>query len=184
MEYHLTLPLSNETLTMLRAGDTVYLSGAIYTARDAAHARLDALLSAGEPLPLPPGCCIYYAGPCPAAPGEIVGPCGPTTSKRMDKFTPALIRYGIKSFIGKGPRSPEVTAALAGQGVYFAATGGAGMLYASCVTACRLIAFGELGPEAIYEMTVQEFPVLVATDAYGQDLYQQTTLTTQLLGGC
>ena len=172
MEHDLTLPLARETVLSLRAGDVVRLNGTLYTARDAAHARLVRMLEQGEPLPIPPGGCIYYAGPCPAAPGEVIGPCGPTTSKRMDSYTPALIDYGIAALVGKGPRGPEVLASLRGRAVYFAATGGAGMLYASCVTACEAIAFPELGAEAVYKLTVREFPVIVAADAYGGNCYQ------------
>ncbi len=172
MEHRLTLPLSPSALTSLSAGDAVLLSGTLYTARDAAHQRFAALLAQGQPIPIPKGGCIYYAGPCPAAPGEIIGPCGPTTSKRMDGVTPKLVDYGVAAFIGKGPRSQDVKAAMKGRAVYFAATGGAGMLYARCITACEVAAFPELGPEAVYRLTVKDFPVVVATDFAGNDLYQ------------
>ena len=171
MEHHLSVPVSQIDLETLRAGDVVYLSGTIYTARDAAHARFAKLLERGEPLPVPAGVCIYYAGPCPAAPGEVIGPCGPTTSKRMDAYTPALIDYGICQFIGKGARSAAVNAAMKGRAVHFSATGGAGMLYASRITACELVAFEDLGAEAVYRLTVEDFPVVVSFDLKGNDVY-------------
>lgn len=171
MEHHLSVPVSQNDLETLRAGDVVYLSGTIYTARDAAHARFAKLLERGEPLPVPAGVCIYYAGPCPATPGEVIGPCGPTTSKRMDAYTPALIDQGICQFIGKGARAAAVNAAMKGRAVHFSATGGAGMLYASRITACELIAFEDLGAEAVYRLTVEDFPVVVSFDLLGNDVY-------------
>lgn len=176
MEYHMQSPLNPADMGVLRAGDVVYLSGVIFTARDAAHARFDQLLKAGEPLPVPKGACIYYCGPCPAAPGEIIGPCGPTTSKRMDAYTPALIDYGIVQFIGKGARSAAVNEAMRGRAVHFAATGGAGMLYASRITACELVAFADLGAEAVYRLEVQDFPVVVTFDLKGNDVYARTQI--------
>ncbi|HWQ07022.1 MAG TPA: FumA C-terminus/TtdB family hydratase beta subunit [Feifaniaceae bacterium] len=173
MEYSLAVPVSIEDLQPLRAGDVVRLSGTLYTARDAAHARFAELLQQGKPLPVPKGCCIYYAGPCPAAPGEVIGPCGPTTSKRMDSFTPALIDYGICQFIGKGARAKSVNEAMKGRAVCFAATGGAGMLYASRVTACELVAFEDLGAEAVYRLEVVDFPVVVSFDLLGNDVYDR-----------
>ena len=171
MEHHLSVPVSQNDLEQLRAGDVVYLSGTIYTARDAAHARFAKLLERGEPLPVPAGVCIYYAGPCPAAPGEVIGPCGPTTSTRMDAYTPALIDNGIRQFIGKGARAAAVNAAMKGRAVHFSATGGAGMLYASRITACELVAFEDLGAEAVYRLTVEDFPVVVSFDLLGNDVY-------------
>ena len=171
MEYTLPVPVPAEELKKLHAGDVVRLSGVLYTARDAAHARFADLLQKGEPLPVPKGACIYYAGPCPAAPGEIIGPCGPTTSKRMDRYTPALIGYGVCQFVGKGPRAKSVCEAMKGRAVHFAATGGAGMLYASRVTGCELVAFGDLGAEAVYKLTVSDFPVIVSFDLLGNDVY-------------
>ncbi len=164
-------PLSKDELLSLRAGETVLLSGTIYTARDAAHKKLCELLKSGEELPLPKGCCVYYAGPCPAAPGEVIGPCGPTTAARMDAYTPQLILYGLNAMIGKGPRSETVKKALEGRAVYFAATGGAGMLIASHITECELIAFPELGAEAVYKLKADRLPLIVACDAAGGDLY-------------
>jgi fumarate hydratase subunit beta len=174
MEYSFRVPVSTEDLSVLRAGDVVLLSGELYTARDAAHARFAELLSRGEPLPVPKGAAIYYAGPCPAAPGEVIGPCGPTTSKRMDRYTPALIDYGICQFIGKGARSQSVNEAMRGRAVHFSATGGAGMLYASRITSCELVAFGDLGAEAVYRLLVQDFPVVVSFDLFGNDVYDRT----------
>lgn len=172
MEYSLRVPVSKEDLSVLRAGDLVLLSGELYTARDAAHARFAELLRRGEPLPVPKGAAIFYAGPCPAAPGEVIGPCGPTTSKRMDSFTPALIDYGISQFIGKGARSRAVNEAMLGRAVHFAATGGAGMLYASRIHRCNLIAFEDLGAEAVYRLEVEAFPVIVSFDLFGADVYE------------
>ena len=173
MEYSLRVPVPSEDLSVLRAGDVVLLSGTLYTARDAAHARFAELLDRSEPLPVPKGAAIYYAGPCPAAPGEVIGPCGPTTSKRMDRFTPALVDYGVCQFIGKGARSRAVNEAMRGRAVHFAATGGAGMLYASRITACELVAFADLGAEAVYRLTVEDFPVIVSFDLYGGDVYDR-----------
>ena len=175
MEYSLSVPVSIEDLQKLRAGDVVRLTGTLYTARDAAHARFFELLKQNEPLPVPKGCCIYYAGPCPAAPGEVIGPCGPTTSKRMDAFTPALIDYGIVQFIGKGARAAAVNAAMKGRAVHFAATGGAGMLYATRITVCELVDFADLGAEAVYRLDVHDFPVVVTFDLLGNDVYARTT---------
>ena len=168
------LPLSMADVRRLRAGGTVLLSGELYTARDAAHRRFAALLARGEPLPVPPGCCIYYAGPCPAAPGEVIGPCGPTTGARMDAYTPAVLAYGVNALIGKGPLGAAVVAAMRGRAVYFAATGGAGMLIASCVRACEPVAFLDLGAESVYRLRVEKMPVIVAIDATGGNLYENT----------
>lgn len=175
MEYRMNAPLGQADLAVLHTGDVVYLTGRIYTARDAAHARFAQLLKSGEPLPVPKGACIYYCGPCPAAPGEVIGPCGPTTSKRMDAYTPALIDYGIAQFIGKGARNAAVNAAMLGRAVHFAATGGAGMLYASRITDCELVAFGDLGAEAVYRLEVVDFPVVVTYDLMGNDAYARAT---------
>ena len=174
MDYRMQSPLRAPDLAVLRAGDVVYLTGTIYTARDAAHARFAKLLENGEPLPVPKGECIYYCGPCPAAPGEIIGPCGPTTSKRMDAYTPALVDYGVCQFIGKGARNSAVNEAMLGRAVHFSATGGAGMLYASRIKSCALVAFEDLGAEAVYRLTVQDFPVIVSFDLAGNDVYDRT----------
>ena len=171
----ITTPFTRRQADALRAGDRVLLTGTLYTARDAAHARFAHLLERGEPLPIPAGVCIYYAGPCPAAPGEVIGPCGPTTSKRMDAYTPALIDYGVVQFIGKGARSAQVNEAMKGRAVHFAATGGAGMLYATRITACELVDFADLGAEAVYRLDVHDFPVVVTFDLLGNDVYARTT---------
>ena len=175
MEYRINVPFHQADLEVLRAGDVVYCSGVIYTARDAAHARFAQLLKEGKPLPVPKGACIYYCGPCPAAPGEVIGPCGPTTSKRMDAYTPALIDYGIRQFIGKGARHPAVNAAMKGRAVHFAATGGAGMLYATRISACELVDFADLGAEAVYRLEVTDFPVVVTFDLLGNDVYARVS---------
>ena len=150
------------------------LSGVIYTARDAAHARMVETLARGEDVPIDlKGACIYYAGPCPTAPGEVIGPCGPTTSGRMDKYTPELIKRGLTAMIGKGMRSEEVVQAMQGKAVYFAATGGAAMLIASCVKEASVIAYDDLGTEAIRRLVVEDMPVVVAIDAQGGNLYER-----------
>lgn len=173
----LFLPLSQEAVLSLSAGDAVLLSGVLYTARDAAHKRLFSLLQSQGPgslpaaWPLPAPCAIYYAGPCPAAPGEVIGPCGPTTSARMDPYTPAMLDAGINVLIGKGPRSPQVLDALRGRAVYFAVTGGAGMLIANSIKKVEMVAFPDLGTEAIRRFYVEAMPAIVAADAHGGNLY-------------
>lgn len=166
-------PLIKEEVENLRAGDSVLLSGTIYTDRDAAHKRLCALVEVGEDLPF--DICnqvIYYAGPCPAKPGDAIGSCGPTTSYRMDAYAPMLCDLGLIGMIGKGPRSQGVVDAIRrNSGVYFAATGGAGALIATCVKSAEVIAFEDLGTEAIRRLTVENLPLIVAVDAYGGDLY-------------
>lgn len=169
----ITIPLIDEEIRSLRAGDSVLLSGRIYTGRDAAHKRLCALLAEGKPLPVPVrDMAIYYAGPCPAKPGDPIGSCGPTTSYRMDAYAPALMREGLRVMIGKGFRSGEVIEAMKETGsVYLAATGGAGALIAQCVKSARVLAFEDLGTEAIRELVVEDFPLIVAIDSLGNDLY-------------
>lgn len=162
-------------LTGLRTGQIVRLSGTILTARDAAHKRLCALLDAQEALPVAiSGKLIYYAGPCPPGPNQIIGACGPTTSGRMDAYAPRLLRAGLAGMIGKGPRSQAVIDAMKETGaVYLAATGGAGALLASRVKAARIVAFEDLGTEAIRELYVEDFPAVVAIDCLGSDVYRQ-----------
>ena len=172
---NLTAPLSLETVRSLKAGDRIRLSGVIWTGRDAAHKRLVARLDAGEPLPMPlEGEIIYFVGPCPAPPGRPIGSAGPTTSGRMDAYAPRLIREcGLRGMIGKGNRSAAVVEAMKQSGaVYFAATGGAGALIARCVRKCDLVAFPELGPEAIYRLEVENLPLVVAIDSNGGSLYR------------
>jgi fumarate hydratase subunit beta len=169
------LPLTKETIARLKAGDEVLLSGVIFTARDAAHKRLHDIIAKGKVLPLNlKEACIYYAGPTPARPGMASGSCGPTTSSRMDAFTPELLQLGLKGMIGKGDRSPEVRKAIKRYGcVYFLATGGIGALLSTKVNASRAILFADLGPEAIYEMEVVDFPLIVGIDSKGNDIYDK-----------
>jgi len=171
----ISTPLNDSVIDTLVCGDRVLISGFLYSFRDAAHARLVALLAAGEPLPFDlTGQVIYYMGPSPAQPGMVIGAAGPTTAGRMDAFTPALLKRGIKGMIGKGARSTEVRAALCAQGaVYFAATGGAGALLSKKIKEVSVIAFEELGPEAIRLLRVEDFPAIVVNDIHGCDLYEQ-----------
>lgn len=173
MPITLKTPLTDQDINNLKAGDSVYLSGTILTARDAAHKRLCEFLDAGKELPINLNqSCIYYTGPCPAMKNEVIGPCGPTTSSRMDAYTPRFIELGMNAMIGKGPRSKSVIDAMTHHGaIYFAATGGAGMLIANCVKSCTLIAFDDLGAEAIYSLEVENLPLTVAIDACGNNLF-------------
>jgi len=177
-KYSLNTPLTDADIEKLRAGDVVLLSGIIYSGRDAAHKKLADLLDAGQPLPFDlKGASIYYVGPSPAPPGRPIGSAGPTTSYRMDAYAPRLISLGLKASIGKGKRNDEVKAAMREhKAVYFGATGGAGALLSKCITASKVIAFDELGPEAVREMTVKDFPLLVINDAFGGELYAKPNL--------
>lgn len=172
---HLATPLTEADVLALKAGDTVLISGVLYTARDAAHQKLAELQRAGQALPFElAGQLIYYVGPAPAKPGQVIGSAGPTTSGRMDVYTPALLAQGLKGCIGKGARSQTVKDALVRyKGVYLAATGGAGALLAQTVRQCEIVAYPELGPEAIYRLEVENFPATVVNDAFGDDLYEQ-----------
>lgn len=158
----------------LRAGDRVLLSGTVYTARDAAHKRMLALLDEGKAPPFPlAGAVVYYAGPTPGQQGMAVGACGPTTSSRMDSFTPRLLDLGLAAMIGKGQRSAEVMETIVRSGaVYFAAVGGAGALIARCIESAEVVAFGDLGCESVKRMTVRDFPLTVAVDCRGGNLYE------------
>jgi len=173
-EYHMTTPLSDEDVSKLEAGDIVYLSGTIYTARDAAHKRLVDLIEAGEELPFDlKGSVIYFVGPTPPKPGEPIGSAGPTTSYRMDSYSPILIEHGQKGMIGKGKRNQAVKdACVKHKAVYFGATGGAGALIAKAIKSAEVIAYPELGPEAIRRLEVENFPVTVINDTHGNDLYE------------
>ena len=167
-------PLTPEEARKLKSGDSVLLSGVVYTARDAAHKRLVALLDEGKPLPVElRDQLIYFVGPCPAPPGHPIGSAGPTTSGRMDAYSPRLIAdCGLRGMIGKGNRSAAVIDAMKQYGaVYFAATGGAGALIARCIRKCEIIAFPDLGPEAIHRLEVENFPLVVAIDSLGNNLY-------------
>ncbi len=174
MAKSIEIPTTKEILSTLMSGDRVLLSGTLYTARDAAHKRMIEALEQGEPLPFPiEGAFIYYAGPSPAKPGKVIGAAGPTTSYRMDAFTPRLLDLGLSGMIGKGDRSAEVTNAIQRNGaVYFAAVGGAGALIAKSIQKVEIIAFQDLGAEAITKLTVKDFPVIVAIDSLGNDLYK------------
>lgn len=175
MSIRITSPFDREALARLRAGDGVLLSGTVLTGRDAAHKRLCALLDAGQPLPVSlRDQAIYYVGPCPPLPGDVIGSCGPTTSGRMDAYAPRLLGLGLAAMIGKGFRKPAVVESIQENGaVYFAATGGAGALIARCVKGARVLAFEDLGTEAIRELTVEDLPLIVAVDSQGNDLYAQ-----------
>jgi fumarate hydratase subunit beta len=174
-EYRLTTPLSDEDVEKLKAGDIVYLSGVMYTARDAAHKRLVDLILNGEELPFDlQGAVIYYVGPTPPKPGEPIGSAGPTTSYRMDPYAPILIEHGLKGMIGKGKRNEAVREACKKhKAVYFGATGGAAALIAKAIKKAEIIAYPELGPEAVRRIEVEDFPVVVVNDVYGNDLYEE-----------
>lgn len=167
-------PLSENDVRRLKAGDRVLISGPIYTARDAAHKRLIEALAEGQKLPFDlEGQVIYYVGPCPAKPGQALGSCGPTTSGRMDPYAPTLIAKGLRGMIGKGSRVPAVVEAMRRYGaVYFAAIGGAGALAAKTVKKSEMVAYEDLGPEAIRRLEVEDFPAVVCVDAQGSDLYE------------
>ena len=179
-EYKLNTPLTDEDIEQLKAGDVVFLTGTIHSARDAAHKKLFDLLDAGKELPFDlKGSAIYYVGPSPAPPGRPIGSAGPTTSYRMDTYAPRLHALGMKASIGKGKRSDEVKAAMKEhKGVYFGATGGAGALLSNSIVESTVIAFEELGPEAIRAMKVKDFPLLVINDCYGGELYVKPKLDT------
>lgn len=174
-EHSLTTPLSVEVVKKLKAGDTVRLTGAVYTARDAAHKRLVDLLEAGKELPIPlDGQIIYYVGPAPTPPGKAIGSAGPTTSYRMDPYSPILIENGLKGMIGKGERSePVVKAMKKHKAVYFAATGGAAALISKSIIKAEVIAYEDLGAEAIRKLEVKEFPLIVAQDCTGGNVYKE-----------
>jgi len=174
-EYSIKTPLRPEDVDKLRAGDKVNLNGFIYTARDAAHKRLVDLIKEGKPLPLPlDGEIIYYVGPSPTPPGKPIGSAGPTTSGRMDPYAPILIERGLRGMIGKGERAAGVVEAMQRYGaVYFAATGGAAALLSKRITKAEIIAYPELGAEAINRLTVENFPVIVAQDRHGGNIYKE-----------
>lgn len=174
MERHITVPVNKETAKELRAGDYVYLTGTIYTARDAAHKRMYEALEKGETLPLElKDNVIYYMGPSPAREGRPIGSAGPTTASRMDKYAPALLDLGLTGMIGKGKRSEAVREAIVRNGaVYFAAVGGAGALLAGSIKASEVIAYDDLGTEAIRRLEIENFPVIVVMDSEGNNLYE------------
>ena len=174
MDQYISTPLTKEKVKELHSGDYVYISGTIYTARDAAHKRMFEALQRQEKLPLDlKNNIIYYMGPSPAREGRPIGSAGPTTASRMDKYTPALLNLGQTGIIGKGKRSPQVKEALEKCGaVYFAAVGGAGALLSKAILASEVIAYDDLGTEAIRKQEVKNFPVIVVVDCYGNDLYE------------
>ena len=168
-------PLKKEDIEKLKAGDIVKISGIIYTARDAAHKKMCELLEKNQELPFEPeGAVIYYVGPSPEKPGQIIGSAGPTTSGRMDAYTPSLLLAGVKGMIGKGIRSDKARESIVkNKAVYFAATGGAAALISRSVISSRVVAYEELGTEAVRELTVKDLPVIVINDIYGNDLYTE-----------
>ena len=174
MEKHIKLPLTKELAQTLKAGDRVYLTGEIYTSRDAGHKRMCEALASGEKLPFDPeNATIYYVGPTPAKPGEVIGSAGPTTSGRMDAYAPTMMSVGARGMIGKGARLPEVVEAMKEySGVYFGAIGGAGALLAKCIKSAELIAYEDLGAEALRRLYVEEMPLIVIIDSQGNNLYE------------
>ena len=173
MPKKIKLPLTDKVIADLKAGDGLLLSGVLYTARDAAHKRMVEALEPGESLPFDiRGQTLYYVGPSPAPPGRVIGAAGPTTSTRMDVYTPRLLAAGLKAMIGKGSRSAEVKEAMKKYGaVYLAAVGGAGALLSRCIVGAEVVAYQELGPEAVLRLEVRDFPVTVINDIRGGDLY-------------
>jgi len=173
--HYLTTPLGNDALDSLRVGDTVYISGTVYTARDAGHKRLVKLLEQNAPLPFDPrGAVIYYMGPTPAPPGKPIGAAGPTSSYRMDAYAPVLLNAGVKVMIGKGPRNCAVVESmLQNRAVYLAAVGGAAVVIAQSIMEARVIAWEDLGAEAVRELKVENFPCVVANDLHGGDIYTE-----------
>ncbi|MBR7184294.1 MAG: Fe-S-containing hydro-lyase [Clostridia bacterium] len=169
-----TLPLTEELARTLKAGDEVLLTGTIYTSRDAGHKRMCETLAKGEKLPFnPENATIYYVGPTPAKPGQVIGSAGPTTSGRMDAYAPTMMSVGARGMIGKGARLPEVVEAMKKySGVYFGAIGGAGALLARCIKKCELVAYEDLGAEALRELYVEDMPLVVIIDSEGNNLYE------------
>lgn len=174
MQKNITTPLTDEVINQLKAGDFVYISGTIYTARDAAHERLYNAINNGEAIPFDlKNNIIYYLGPTPAKPGQVIGSAGPTTSSRMDKYTPLLLNNGLKGMIGKGKRSNDVIKSMKkNNSVYFAAIGGAGALLSKCIKESQVIAYDDLGTEAIRKLTVENLPVIVVIDSKENNLYK------------
>ena len=174
MEKRITLPLTEELARTLKAGDTVLLTGEIYTSRDAGHKRMCEALAKGEQLPFDPNnATIYYVGPTPAKPGQVIGSAGPTTSGRMDAYAPTMMSVGARGMIGKGARLPEVVEAMKKySGVYFGAIGGAGALLAKCIKSCELIAYEDLGAEALRKLYIEDMPLVVIIDSEGNNLYE------------
>ncbi len=176
--WNLEMPLTKETIIQLAAGDIVNLSGVIYACRDSAHKRIVASLDANEAIPFElEGQAIYYMGPSPTPEGKVIGSCGPTTSSRMDAYAPRLYSLGLAATIGKGKRSTSVCEAMQNyKGVYLLATGGAGALLSKCIKEMEVIAYDELGPEAVRKLTVENMPLLVVNDSHGNELYAEPEL--------
>lgn len=174
MDKHITAPITKEVSSTLRAGDYVYITGTIYTARDAAHKRMDESLDKGEELPIDiKDQAIYYMGPSPARPGRPIGSAGPTTASRMDKYAPRLLDLGQSAMIGKGKRTKEVLdAVVRNKAVYLAAIGGAGALLSKCIKSSEIVAYEDLGTEAIRKLEVENLPVIVVADCKGNNLYE------------
>lgn len=175
MERQITLPLTEKLARTLHAGDAVRLTGTIYTSRDAGHKRMCEALARGEQLPFDPtDATIYYVGPTPAKPGQVIGSAGPTTSGRMDAYAPTMMSVGVRGMIGKGARLPEVVEAMKQYGgVYFGAIGGAGALLAKCIKKCELVAYEDLGAEALRRLYVEDMPLVVIIDSEGRSLYEE-----------
>lgn len=174
MDRHIQVPLLEQDIEELKAGDYVYLTGTIYTARDAAHKRMYDSMKKGESLPIDlKGNVLYYLGPSPAREGQVIGSAGPTTSSRMDKYTPDMLDAGLKGMVGKGKRSPEVIEAMKrNHAVYFAAVGGAGALLSKCIKEAEVVAYDDLGTEAIRKLYIENLPVIVVIDKDGNNLYE------------
>lgn len=174
MEQYITTPLTKEKVVKLKAGDYVYITGTIYSARDAAHKRMYDAMSEGKEIPIElDNAIIYYLGPTPERPGQVIGSAGPTTSSRMDKYTPLFLQNGLNGMIGKGVRSRDVIEAMIkNKAVYFVAVGGAGALLSKKIKSSKIIAYDDLGTEAIRELTVENFPVIVVIDSDGNNLYE------------
>lgn len=173
------LPLTDEMILSLRAGDMVEISGELFTGRDAAHQRFHQALERGEKLPVDfSGQTIYYVGPSPARPGAVIGSAGPTTASRMDSFTPELLELGLKGMIGKGKRTEPVKKAIQNhKAVYFGAIGGLGILLSQSIKQAEVVAYADLGPEAVYKLTLEKFPAIVINDCHGGDLYAEALQT-------
>ena len=174
MEKRLTTPFTKDKIKDLKAGDSVLITGTIYTARDAAHERMTTNFKNGIPFPIDlTDNVIYYAGPCPAKPGEVIGSCGPTTAGRMDAYTPMLLDNGLGCMIGKGARTqPVIDAIIRNKGIYFAAIGGAAALISRSIKSSEVLAYEDLGTEAIYRFVIEDFPAVVAVDSFGNDVYK------------
>ena len=181
MEKHLSTPLTDEKVKELQAGDYVYISGTVYTARDAAHKRMIESLERGEELPFDmENQIIYYLGPTPNREGQVIGSAGPTTSSRMDRYAPSLLDRGLKGMIGKGKRSEEVIQSMKkNTSVYFAAVGGAGALLSKCIKQSEIICYEDLGAEAIRKLYVEDFPIIVVIDREGNNLYETAVKTSK-----